>query len=622
MAVQWTGGVVEPTEGHEEPPEPDSWDPVAVPGRPSEFAGAEAVAYRARFADPRSDADQRAMLDLEGAYAHVRVWVDGEYLGRHDAYWTPATFEFEPSDETELIVECRQPTDRFGGIHDTDLVPETLSVPGIWRGVRVRVRPQTYLADLSVSPRFEDDAATIDAAVTVDAAADVTDTVTFTLRPEGFRGGGSMERTRVEADADERVTVTRSIEVRDPSLWWPRGHGDQHRYTVRAKLGDDAVSRTTGLCRVDYDDGDLRVNGRQIAVRGFNLTPGPGDPAADVERAAAANATLVRAHGHVLPPGVYDAADEAGLLVWQDLPLVGPCEFDVDRGQAVARGVAGAVGHHPSVGLFGVHTGPTAPFDGPLGSGVLDRLRLRWRAWRTNYDRGDADAVAESLPDGATFAVVGGLGTAPDAADLFPGWDYGSAGDVRWLLDRYPDLGRAVAAFGAGSLADGDGDDAVDFDWETYDARVDERTTDRSQAYQAWTLTAVAEALRRRGSGVVAAFCLRDARPGGGMGVLDADGDPKAGYRALTDSYAPTVAMLDDIPDRASGVVVRNDRPHTVEATVEWAAGDASGSARVTAPAGETTTIDEASIPGEASAVELRTAVDGETVTNRYDLDR
>lgn len=616
MAVQWTAGEVDPSAATDRPPEPESWDPVAVPGRPSQFAGADAVAYRARFADPRSDGDRRALLDLRGAYAHARVWVDGEYLGRHDAYWAPATFEFDPGAETELIVECRAPTDRFGGYHATDRVPDELSVPGIWWGVGVRVRPETFLADLSVSPRVDGEGAVIDAAVTVDAGAPVDDSITLSLRPEGFRGGGAMERVAVDADAGERVTVTKPVEVRDPSRWWPRGHGDQHRYTVRAKLGEDAVARTTGLCDVAYDDGDLRVNGRSVAARGFNVTPTAGDPETLVERAAAANATLLRAHGHVPPPALHEAADEAGLLVWQDLPLVGPGEFDPERGREVATGVVGAVDHHPSVGLFGVHTGPTAPFDGPLGSGFLDRLRLRYRAWRASYDAADARAVAEALPEARTFPVVGGLGVDADATDLFPGWDYGDPEDVRWLLERSPELGRAVGAFGAGALAGADG--PVDFDRATHDARVDGDDVGASQAHQSRTLATVAEALRRRDCGVLAAFCLRDASAGGGMGVLTAEGDAKPAYDRLAAAYAPTVALPDDVPSRASGVVVRNDRPESVEATVDILVGDeTTETATTTAPAGETTAV--ASLPFPDGDVALRLSTGETTVTTRYD---
>src|SRR3546814_21068824 len=45
------------------------------------------------------------------------------------------------------------------------------------------------------------------------------------------------------------------------------------------------------------------------------------DLARDVDLALDANLDLLRIHGHISRPELYDAADERGLLIWQDLPL-------------------------------------------------------------------------------------------------------------------------------------------------------------------------------------------------------------------------------------------------------------------------------------------------------------
>jgi len=99
---------------------------------------------------------------------------------------------------------------------------------------------------------------------------------------------------------------------------------------VRAKLGGDAVERTVGLRHVERDDDGLLVNGRHVRARGFTRLPG-GDPGEDVRRAVDANATLLRARAHVPRQAFYEACDEAGVLVWQDLPASG-AELPVDRG--------------------------------------------------------------------------------------------------------------------------------------------------------------------------------------------------------------------------------------------------------------------------------------------------
>ena len=47
----------------------------------------------------------------------------------------------------------------------------------------------------------------------------------------------------------------------------------------------------------------------------------PADLARDVQLALDANLDLLRLHAHVSRPELYDAADDAGLLLWQDFPL-------------------------------------------------------------------------------------------------------------------------------------------------------------------------------------------------------------------------------------------------------------------------------------------------------------
>ena len=47
----------------------------------------------------------------------------------------------------------------------------------------------------------------------------------------------------------------------------------------------------------------------------------PAELARYVQLALDANLDLLRLHAHVSRPELYDAADAAGLLVWQDFPL-------------------------------------------------------------------------------------------------------------------------------------------------------------------------------------------------------------------------------------------------------------------------------------------------------------
>ncbi|MFB6165933.1 MAG: hydrolase [Haloarculaceae archaeon] len=615
MLGEWTGASVERGEDR---PEPEVWTPVDVPGRPAAFAGADAVAYRTAFDDPRSESDDRATLVLDGLYASARVWLNGELVGTHDAYFRPFRHTFEPADRNELLVECRAPADRFGGIHDTDAVPDADAPPGIWWGARLETHEGTFVSDLTLRPRVDGGDAAIDVRTVVEAATDLDDRITFSLRPEGdAQTRGMMDRAPVQAAAGERAVVEHTIDVHDASLWWPRELGEQHRYGVRAKLDGDSRVATTGLCSIERDEAGLRVNGERVAARGFDLVDAA---VADVERAVEANATLVRMHAHVPPDEVYAACDEAGLLVWQDLPLTGPGEFDVERGRELAAALDAARANHPSLAATTVHDDPVELFPGALGSGLLDRLRFRWRTWRASYDRGPAEAVADALPTNRPcFPVVGPVGIGADAVGIYPGWDYGDASAVGDLLERVGD-DAAVAEFGAGALGDGDPAETAGFDAAKHAAHVDGEDVAASQAYQADVVSRVAEELRRRDAPALAAFALRDAGDAG-MGVLERDGTPKAGYEAVATAYQPVQAMLTDpVAGAQTDVVVINDAPAGVAGTVEWTAGDERGEAGVRVDAHGRKTVGTVDVPGDAERVTLTLSVGDSTVENAYSL--
>lgn len=561
MSLEWRGAAVEPGS---DVPSATTWRDVAVPGRPAEFAGEDAVAYRTEFEDPREGDEEHVVLVLEGVYAHARVWLNGEKLAEHDAYFDPFRVSLPVEEDNELFVECRAPDDRFGGIYDTDRIPDADAVPGVWWTAEIETHPDPYVESLDVAPRVRGDDAVVAVEATVVTNEALDDRVTLSIRPEGdVRGGGMMNRAPVDTGPG-RAVVTHDVELRDASLWWPNDLGDQSRYALRAKLADSERTTVTGFRSVEYGDDGLRVNGERVAARGVNLTDGTP---ADVERAVRTNANLVRAHAHVLSPEAYEACDEHGVLVWQDLPLTGPGEFDVDRGQTLADRLVHARRSHPSLAALSVHDDPTPDFGADLGTGVLDRVRYRWRTWRASYDRGPADAVAETVDEVPTFPVVGPAGIGPDAATIYPGWTFGDAVDVDWLCE-YFDLGDVVAEFGAGALASEDPEDETDFDADRHAARVGDGV-DESQAYQAAVVGTVAERLRLRGTDLLAAYALRDVGDAG-MGLLARDGSEKVAFGRLATAYRPVQAVLSDPTPGDSDVIVLYDRPEAGTVTVEW----------------------------------------------------
>lgn len=610
MSLEWSGAAVQPGDG---PPTPETWQPIDVPGRPGEFAGADAVAYRTAFDDPRTGDDHHAVLVLEGAYAHTRVWLNGERVAEHDAYFEPLRVPLSVEEDNELLVECRRPDDRYGGIHDTDRVPDEASVPGIWWDARVETHPDPYVAELNVAPRVDEESASVAVEAVVVTDEPLDDRVTLSLRPTGdVRGGGMMNRARVDTDAG-RTTITHEIDVRDPSLWWPHDVGGQPRYAVRAKLGDAEHTTETGLRSVAYGENGLLVNGQRVPARGVNLLDGTPE---DVQRAIDANANLVRAHAHALSPEVYEACDEHGLLVWQDLPLTGAGEFDIDRGRDLLDRLLRSRRRHPSLAAVSVHDDPVPDYADGLGSGILDRLRFRWRAWRASYDAAPAETVADAATEVPAFPVVGPAGIDPDAATMYPGWTFGESSDAGWLCDKY-DLGTVVAEFGAGALAGATPTDPPDFDIDRHDARVDGGVDD-SQAQQARVVGEVAETLRQRGPDVLAVYALRDVGEAG-MGVLARDGTPKAAFDRLSGAFEPTQVILDDATPGQADIVLVHDRPTDETATIEWDIDGEREQTEVEIEAYGRQTVSSVSLTA-SDDVTLAVAVGGSVAQNHYSI--
>ena len=107
----------------------------------------------------------------------------------------------------------------------------------------------------------------------------------------------------------------------------------------------------------------------------------PEEIARDVELACDAGLDLLRIHAHITRPELYDAADEAGLLLWQDLPLQRGYARGI-RKQAVQQATAAVdlLGHHPSIAIWCGHNEPMAIDSDPARRGdpkVLRRLAVK-----------------------------------------------------------------------------------------------------------------------------------------------------------------------------------------------------------------------------------------------------
>lgn len=298
------------------------------------------------------DADV-AWLEFDGIDPGGRVYWDGEELGaveglhrrsrlrigrggerRTTAGAHTLAVVIAPALDTEPQVgrtdRVRRLAPRVGS--GWDFAPR-LRHQGIWRPVRL-VTGRVALAH--VSARTEVDLATRRGAVVVDLVVDASTDAATEVTAELARDGVTVA---VASASVSHGSARIRLDVEDVELWWPAGLGAQPLYDVRVRAGDDVRTLRVGFreARLVANDGapvgarayTAAVNGRTLPLVGWNWAPadllfGSIDPARTrhlVRLAADSGARILRVWGGGLIESdeFYDACDELGVLVWQEL---------------------------------------------------------------------------------------------------------------------------------------------------------------------------------------------------------------------------------------------------------------------------------------------------------------
>ena len=243
-------------------------------------------------------------------------------------------------------------------------------------------------------------------------------TVETTLRNhDSARAAGTLRGTfgdlpfemPVTLDPSSEKTVTQSLHLANPRLWWPAGYGDPSLYPVKLTfelpatsqaqgtprrppggLTSDTVTFNSAVRQFTYSEegGALKIwiNGRRFIPRGGNW----GFPESMLRYRAREYDVAVRYHkdmnftmirnwvGQIGDDAFYDACDHWGIVVWQDFwlanPVDGPDPDDNELFLTNARDTLLRIRTHPSLGLYcGRNEGnPPKPIDAGLRQLIAD----------------------------------------------------------------------------------------------------------------------------------------------------------------------------------------------------------------------------------------------------------
>ncbi len=670
------------------------WESVTVPGHwRSTPAFAESngpLLYRTRFDLDVPEPNRRHFVVLDGIFYQGDLWLDGAYLGDPEGYFFPHAYDITDlarlGREHVLAVEvtCSPQRDRSakrnitGVFQHADCIDEAWNPGGVWRPVRIETTGPVRIDALRVLSRDVNEArANVILRASLDS--DLARTVRITTLVDGHPLA-HQER----ALATGINFVEWNVDIDSPRIWWPWALGEQPLtdITVVVEADHDESDRrtvTTGLREVGLDEWTIAVNGERLFAKGTNLMPtsralGDATPESlrrDIELVRDAGLDLVRLHGHISRPELYRAADELGVLIWQDFPLQWGYARTVRR-QAV-RQVTKAVdllGHHPSIAVWCGHSDPFTVESSPGTEFELPRTRLRYLAQQQlpTWNRSILDRWVKRAFEKAdeTRPVIGASGLLPhfprlDGTDshLYFGWYRGEAEDLAALAATVPRLVRFVSEFGAQSVPDEAAfchpDRWPDLDWDELTDRfglereVMERRVPPSeystfaewvaatQRYQARILRLQIETLRRLKYRPTGGFCFyqfADAQPAVSWSVLDHERHPKAAYHAVVEACRPVIVVADAMPVSVGAGdtfaldvhVVSDLRREIADATVtahlSWAGGEHSWrfGGDIGADSCERVGIVRFVVPAMAGPLHLDLTLEGADIvaTNRY----
>ena len=644
------------------------WEAVTVPGHwrsvPAFSDNDSPLLYRTRFEQAPPEPGERRWVVLDGIFYQGDVWLDGAYLGDPEGYFVPHAYDvtalsrLAPEHVLAVEVTCSPQRDKRSKRNITGVFQHGLCIDpewnpgGIWRPVRIESTGPVRLDALRVLCRDANEAS---AHLRLHGRLDSERTLGIKVRTYI---DGHLTRELEQTLAQGTNDIDWTVDVEEPRLWWPWMLGEQHLTDVRVEVVVDGVvshhrSVRTGLREVAMQDWILSVNGERLFLKGANVVPTrsalaeatPEEVRRDVELAREAGLDLLRVHGHIARPELYDAADELGVLVWQDFPLQWGYARQVRR-QAVrqAEEAVYLLGHHPSVAVWCGHNEPLTLTTPPSAASAAAEDLRGWTipfitgqqlpTWnRSILDRWVKRAFERSDD---TRPVVPHSGVMPhlpqlDGTDshLWFGWYHGDERDLSGFAAAMPRMVRFVSELGAQAVPSS-AEDFVDvaawpdIDWEhlatrhglqvsVFEDRVPpaayatfESWRDATQQYQAQLLKRQIETLRRvkyRPTGGVCFYALNDSEPMVSASVLDHRRVPKIGFHAVVEACRPVIVVADRLPQRvapggalAVDVHVVSDlrvalEDATVTAAVRWPGGGHEWVWRGTMPADDCTLV-------------------------------
>ncbi len=273
--------------------------------------------------DYSKPAGKRVWLYFGGANFKKDVYVNGKLLARHKGGFTPFNI-----DVTDYLVDGgNSVVVKVDATSGPSEVPteynDWMNYGGITREVMLVALPQTFVRNYKVQLK-KGTLDTVSGWVQLDGEAVTGVAVTVNIPEAGIAH-------RVVTDAAGRAAFEFPATLQHWSPEQPK------RYAVSVATATDQIEDQIGFRSIETRGEDILLNGKPIFLRGISMHEeslrrpgrawGPEDAAAAISELKALNANFVRLAHYPHNEYMVRAADEAGVLVWAEMPVYHNIDF-------------------------------------------------------------------------------------------------------------------------------------------------------------------------------------------------------------------------------------------------------------------------------------------------------
>jgi beta-galactosidase len=301
--------------------------------------------YRKHFDAPADAGGLRLFLDFQAAITASTITLNGtvvtRYVGGYLPFSAEITNQLQPTGNILAVTLNSEfnidvPPDRPAPYISTSV--DFWQPGGIYRDVQLRAVPQVFIADVFAQPVSVLDPANtqVQVQVTVDAALVPQDPVTAVIElldPDGRKNPVATITAPVTVTGTGQTTVTATLENLPAITLWDPDNPKLYNVVTTLYIGSDPLHDyqvRIGFREASFTLNGFFLNGNRVKLFGLNrhqFFPFAGGSMPDRVQARDAwilrkelNCNVVRCSHYPQSEAFYEAADELGLMVWEEIP--------------------------------------------------------------------------------------------------------------------------------------------------------------------------------------------------------------------------------------------------------------------------------------------------------------